>query len=160
MKIVLLKDTPKLGKRGDIKEVKDGYGRNFLIRNKVAELLTPAIEKRLKIEKEQGEKNAAALKEKMLSLKEKIEKLNLIIKTKAGEMGQVFGSITPFKIVNELEKIGIKIEKENILSAPIKTLGEHKIKIKLLQGLEAKLLIVIEAEIPKKSRLKLSHSQL
>lgn len=146
MKVVLLKDVPNLGKKGNIKDVKDGYGRNFLIRNKLAEILTPAIENRSKTEKAQNEKALAAQKEKLLILKEKIEKLNLIVKTKAGEIGQVFGSVTPFEIVSELQKKGIKIKKENVLSAPIKTLGEHKIKIKLPQETEAELKIAIEPE--------------
>lgn len=146
MKVALLKDIPSLGERGDIKDVKDGYGRNFLIRNKLVEILTPAIEHRLEIKKARDEKKLVTLKEKMLVLKEKIEKLNLTIKTKAGEIGQVFGSVTPFKIISELQKEGIKIEKENVLSAPIKTLGEHKIRIKLPQKIEAELKIVIKSE--------------
>jgi large subunit ribosomal protein L9 len=149
MKIALLKDVSNLGKKGDIKDVKDGYGRNFLIRNKLAEILTPAIESRLKTDKAQNKKVLVMQKEKSLILKEKIEKLNLIVKTKAGEIGQVFGSVAPFKIVSELQKEGIKIEKKNILSAPIKTLGEHKIKIKLPQEIEAELKIVIKPEKPK-----------
>ena len=146
MRVVLLQDVPGLGKKGDIKDIKDGYGRNFLIRNKSAEILTPQIEKRLKIEKARNDKAIAALEEKSTILKDKIEKLKLTIKTKIGETGQVFGSITPFKIASELEKHGIKIEKEEILSAPIKTLGEHKIKIKLPQGTGAELTITIEPE--------------
>jgi large subunit ribosomal protein L9 len=150
MRVILLKDVPGLGKRDDIKDVKDGYGRNFLIRDKLAEILTPQITNRLQMEKSQDEKAAGALKEKTLAVKEKIEKLNLAIKTKIGEAGQVFGSVTPVKIIAELEKHDIRIEKEQILSEPIKTLGEHEIKIKLPQGIGAVLVIKIEAETKSK----------
>jgi len=144
MRVALLKDVPDLGKKGDIKDVSDGYGRNFLIRNRLVEILTPQVAKRLEQEREKEEKTAAALKNQTLVLKEKIEKLKLVLKTKIGESGQVFGSITPTKILAELEKNGIKLEKDQLLSKSIKTLGESKIKIKLPQEIEAELKIIIE----------------
>ncbi|MEK7178175.1 MAG: 50S ribosomal protein L9 [Patescibacteria group bacterium] len=144
MRVILLKDVSDLGKKGDTKDVSDGYGRNFLIRNKLVEILTPQTARRLEIEREKEEKTAMALKNQTLALKEKIEKLKLILKTKIGESGRVFGSITPTKILAELEKNGIKLEKSQVLSKPIKTLGENKIKIKLPQGTEAELKIIIE----------------
>ncbi|MDP2946011.1 MAG: 50S ribosomal protein L9 [bacterium] len=144
MRVILLKDVSDLGKKGDTKDVSDGYGRNFLIRNKLVEILTPQTARRLEIEREKEEKTAMALKNQTLALKEKIEKLKLILKTKIGESGRVFGSITPTKILAELEKNGIKLEKGQVLSKPIKTLGENKIKIKLPQGTEAELKIIIE----------------
>jgi len=144
MRVALLKDVPDLGKKGDIKDVSDGYGRNFLIRNRLVEILTPQVAKRLEQEREKEEKTAAALKNQTLVLKEKIEKLKLVLKTKIGESGQVFGSITPTKILAELEKNGIKLEKDQLLSKSIKTLGESKIKIKLPQEIEAELQIIIE----------------
>lgn len=144
MKVALLKDVPNLGKRGDAKDVSDGYGRNFLVKNKLAEILTPQVAKRLETEKNRQEKIAAELKKSAVNLKEKIEKIKLVLKAKIGESGQMFGSVTPADLLAELEKNNIKIEKSQILSKPIKTLGEHKIKIKLPQGMEAELQIVIE----------------
>jgi len=144
MRIVLLKDVPDLGKKGDVKDVSDGYGRNFLIRNKLAEILTPQAARRLGQEREKEEKLAAALKSQASALKEKIEKLTLVLKTKIGESGQVFGSVTLTEILAELEKNGIKLEKNQLLSKPIKTLGKNKIKIKLPQGMDAELKIIIE----------------
>lgn len=144
MKIALLKDVPSLGKRGDIKNVNDGYGRNFLIKNKMAEILTSQTEKRLEKEKEKEKEIAVNFKNQVLALKEKIDRLKLVFKTKIGKSGQTFGSVTPAKIMAELEKNGIKLTKDQILSKPIKTLGENKVKIKLPQGIEAELKMIIE----------------
>ena len=144
MKIALLQDVPNLGKRGDIKDVSDGYGRNFLIKNKLAEILTSQVAKRLETEKNRQEKIAVELKKSTANLKNKIEKIKLTLKAKIGESGQMFGSVTPTDLLAELKKNNIKIEKSQILSKPIKTLGEHKIKIKLPQEMEAELQIVIE----------------
>ncbi len=144
MKIALLKDVPGFGKRGDIKNVNDGYGRNFLIKNKMAEILTLQTEKRLEKEKEKEKEIAVNFKNQILALKEKIDKLKLVFKAKIGKSGQPFGSVTPVKIMAELEKNGIKLTKGQVLSKPIKTLGENKVKIKLPQGIEAELKMIIE----------------
>ena len=85
MKIVLLKDISGLGKMGDIKNVSDGYGRNFLLRKKLADILNPTTEKRLKSEREKQEKIAAELKESSELLKKKIENLNLTFEVKVGK---------------------------------------------------------------------------
>ncbi|MEK7197986.1 MAG: 50S ribosomal protein L9, partial [Patescibacteria group bacterium] len=116
MKIVLIKDVPNLGKKGDTKDVKDGYGRNFLVINKLAEILTPTILKNLKLEKEKEEKISIELKKRVELLKEKIKNLNLVFKLKVGKSGEAFGSVTPLKIQNELKKQGINLEKEQILT--------------------------------------------
>lgn len=146
MKVALIKDVQNLGKKGDIKDVADGYGRNFLILNKLAEILTPAILKTLESEKEHTEKLSAELKERAKSLKEKIENLHVVFKVKAGKSGEAFGSVTPLKIRSELKKQGIDLQKEQILTKPIKTLGAGKIKIKLHPNTEAYLNILIEKE--------------
>ncbi|MDO8443663.1 MAG: 50S ribosomal protein L9 [Candidatus Azambacteria bacterium] len=144
MKIVLLKDVPSLGKRGDAKDVSDGYGHNFLIKKGLAEILTSQVTKKLETEKGRQEKLAAELTKSVTDLKEKIEKIKIVLKTKIGESGKIFGSVTPAVLLAELKKNNIKIEKNQILSKPLKTMGEHKIKIKLPQGIEAELKVVIE----------------
>ena len=149
MKIALLQNVPNLGEKGEIKDVSDGYGRNFLIKRKLAEILTPKLEKQLALQKEMREKSKIVVAKKYLILKKKIEELKLTFKTKIGETGKVFGSITPVKIIAELKKQGVNLEKEQVLSEPIKTLGEHKIKIKLPQGIEVELKIAIEPSVSK-----------
>lgn len=144
MRVVLLKDVPNFGKRGDIKDVSDGYGRNFLIRNKLADILTPSIEKILKLKREKQDETAVLLKESAESLRGKIQNLNLVFEIKVGESGRAFGSVTPLKILSELKKQGINLEKEQISIKPIKTLGNSKIKIKLHPDVEASLNILIK----------------
>ena len=146
MKVVLLKDVLNFGKKNDIREVKDGYGRNFLIKNKLAEILTPPVEKKIKSEKEKHEKIAIKLNEQAELLKKNVKNLNLILKIRSGESGQTFGSITPLKIADELKKYGINLNKEQILTKPIKIPGEYRIKIRLHNNLEAELSISIEKE--------------
>ena len=146
MRVALIKDVQNLGKKGDVKDVADGYGRNFLIRNKLAEILTPAILKTINSQKEHKEKLSVELKELAESLKEKIKNLNLVFKVKAGKSGETFGSVTPLKIQSELKKQGIELEKEQILTKPIKTLGAGKVKIKLQPDIEVYLNIIIEKE--------------
>lgn len=146
MRVVLIKDVLSLGKIGDIKDVADGYGRNFLVRNKLAEILTPAILKTLESQKEHKEKLSSELKEGAELLKEKIKNLNVFFKVKAGKSGETYGSITPLKIQSELKKQGIDLKKEQILTKPIKTLGLNKVKIKLNHDIEAQLNVIIEKE--------------
>lgn len=145
MKVALLKDVPNLGKRGDVKKVSDGYGRNFLLRKKLAEILTPSLEKILAREREKQFKDAAALKENSKLLKAKIQNLNLVFEVKVGESGRAYGSITPLKILSELKKQGINLEKEQIPVKPIKTLGNSQIIIKLYPDIEASLNITIKS---------------
>lgn len=144
MKVVFIKDAPNIGKKGDIKDVKDGYGRNFLLRNKLVEILTPQLQKELKYKREKQEKDAVALKEHSESLKKKIQDLNLTFEIKVGEAGRAFGSITPSKILSELKKQGISLGKEQIPEKSIKTLGDSKIKIKLHPDVEATLNISVK----------------
>lgn len=146
MRIALLKDIPNLGKRGDIKNVNDGYGRNFLFKNKLAEILTSEVERKIGLEKEKQKERAARLKEEIAKLKEKIKKLVLVFKIRIGKSGQSFGSVTPLKIIGELKNQGIKLEKEQIVSNPIKTLGENKVRIILQPNTEVFLNILVEPD--------------
>lgn len=144
MKVILLKDIENLGKRGDIKNVSDGYARNFLIRNRLADILTPQLQKASELERDKQDRVAAMLKENLKLLKEKIQNSNLVFEIKIGESGRAYGSITPLKIINELKKQGINLKKEQILIKPIKILGNSKIKIKLHPDIEAYLNILVK----------------
>ncbi len=146
MKVVLFQDVPGLGKKGEVREVHDGYGRNFLLTRGLAEAATTQALNRLAAKKQSQEKHETKEKSEALALKSKLEKINPVFKVKIGEKGQPFGSITPTKIISELEKQGIHLEKESLPAESIKTLGSHNIKIKLPNNEEAKIKITIEAE--------------
>ena len=147
MKIILQKDVPTLGRKGEIKNVPDGYARNFLFKRGLAITATEETMEELERQKTSDQKK----KEKELAqLSELSKKLNgLALKTtlKMGERGEAFGSVSPARIISLMEEKGFHIGKSNIaLEHPIKTLGEHKIKIKLEHGLETEIKLTIERE--------------
>lgn len=146
MKVILMDNVIGLGKAGDIKSVKDGYARNFLLPKKLAEMATKSKEHHL-------QRIAASLSEKArkfhddaVSLKDQIEKEELVIKSKAGEEGKLFGSITNTDLAESLKEKGFDIDKKKILLDHIKTLGEYNAKIKLDEGVVAVLKVKVIAE--------------
>lgn len=151
MKVILLKDIEKLGKSGDIKDVTDGYARNFLIPNGLAEAATPSsIKKAEAIKALQVKKAEESLKqtEEMIS---KIEGMAIKITAKSNENGQLFGSVTPKIIIDALMKeLGDKSFKINdsqiATTEPIKEIGEHPLIINFDHGLEAAITVVIEPD--------------
>jgi len=144
MKVLLIKDVKNLGKAGDVKEVKDGYGQNFLINKGFAKLATPEV---LKEYEEQKAKQEALLKaeiEKLNSYKEQIEAKTLKIERQSAPVG-IKGSVTNRNIADELkEQLGIEIDHKNInLKKAIKTEGLHEIDIKLGHGIHAILKVEV-----------------
>jgi large subunit ribosomal protein L9 len=148
MKIILKTDYENLGSAGDIKEVKDGYARNFLIPKGIAVVATPSNikayeeikrQKRRKIEKETRQAEELA---------KQLESLSLVIKMKAADESKLFGSVTSMMIYELLKEKGFEtIERKKILLAePIKTLGEHTVPIRLFGGIVANLKVVVEKE--------------
>lgn len=148
MKVILLKDVKKLGKKGEIKEVKDGYGNNFLIKNGYAVLATKTSLDRLNTEiKEQNIQEAARLKEAQEE-KNNIEKITLVFKVKSGKDGRVFGSVSAKAILEELKKQNINIDKKNIkLTNPLSSLGYHFVDIELHKEVIAKLKVQLISEV-------------
>ena len=144
MRVILLQDVKKQGKRNDIIDVKDGYG-SYLINNRLAVLETKGSSKVLKKQTEE-----AALEEYLLikdceTIKNKLEKMTLNFEVNAGKNGQVFGQISTKQIVSELKKKGFDIDKKKIkLDVPINTLGTTNVKIILHKKVEATLKIHLE----------------
>ncbi len=147
MKVLLIKDVKNLGKAGEVKEVKDGYGKNFLIARGFAKLATPEVIEAW--EREQAQKAAQEEQEikQLQALKEKIENIKLLIRHKAGANGALFGAITNKEVAEALREKGIEIDKKHIdIHPPIKQAGEYEIDIKLGHGIHAKLDLIVEAE--------------
>ncbi len=133
MQVILLEKVANLGNLGDVVRVKDGYGRNFLIPNRIARRATAdAIAefeaKRAELEKAAAEKLAAAQAEG-----EKLAALRVEVAQKAGVDGRLFGSVTNHDIANALAKHGVKADKSQVRmpNGPLKTVGEHPVSVAL-----------------------------
>ena len=138
MQVIFVKDLKKQGKKGEIKNVKDGYAQNFLIKNGYAIPLNDHNINNLEHEKKREKELDEANKSSALLEKEKLEKLELEFKVKAGLDDKIFGSISQKQIKEELSKKGWKIDKKQIiLDNNITTLGYHEIKIMLYNQIYA-----------------------
>ncbi|MBD1371997.1 50S ribosomal protein L9 [Hazenella sp. IB182357] len=148
MKVILQQDVKGTGKKGEIKEVAEGYARNFLFPRKLA---TPATEGNLNTLNEQKKAHDRRKSEELTTAKElaqKIEDLTITLSTKAGEGGRVFGSITSKQIVSTLKNnYQLQIDKKQVqLKEPIRTLGVTKVPIKLHPKVNATLSVQVIAE--------------
>ena len=131
MKVIFLKDLKGQGKKGEIKEVKDGYG-NFLIKNNVASLANEANLKHYNTVKSKQELEENLFIKECEKLKEQLEKLKINIKVKVGTQDRVFGSVSTKQIVTELKKLNYNIDKNKIkLDHPLSSLGTHVINVEL-----------------------------
>ena len=145
MKVIFIKDLKKQGKVNEIKEVSDGYAMNFLIKNGYAvkytktsnEILNTNIENQRK-EEENNIKNAK-------SLKEKVEKEELVVNLKSGKDGRTFGTVSTKQIEESLKSLKYNIDKKQIIvDLPLNSVGTHYVKINLHKTVQANLKIVIK----------------
>jgi len=146
MKVVLIKDVEKLGKEGDVVEVKPGYARNYLLPKRLAVEATPANLKLAEKKREQRIKKEQERIEQMKSLAEKLSTVKLVFHKKAGEKNRLFGSVTSKDIVESLqETYNITVDKKNIhLEHPIKELGKFEVEIHLYEDINTKIEVVVE----------------
>jgi large subunit ribosomal protein L9 len=147
MKIILLDDVAKVGRRGEVRDVSDGYARNYLIPKKLALGATAGNLKNLgQIQKQQDAK-ASRIKSEAEALRDRIEALVYEERRQASEEGKLFGSVTAQDIVEFLEQHAIKIERRRIgLGEPIKTLGETAVPVRLHQDVAAQLKVSVVRE--------------
>lgn len=133
MKVILLKDVKGTGKKGEMKEVSDGYARNFLLPKKMAVVADGQAVKELKEKNKSEEFKSQQEYDSAVLLGKEMEKVNIEIYTKAGEGGRLFGSITSKDIAEQLKKQkDIDVDKRKIiLEEPIRTLGSTKVEIKI-----------------------------
>ena len=148
MKVLLIKDVKSLGKAGEVKEVKDGYGKNFLIAKGFAKHATPEVLEEHRLEQQrQAEANAKALAS-LKSVAEKLNKMTVIVHKKLGDTGHLFGSVTKDEIAKALEEQHhIEIDKKHIdAKTNIKTTGMHELVLKLGHGVSATLHINVTGD--------------
>ncbi len=137
MKVILLEDIEKLGYAGAVKEVKDGYARNYLIpRGKVL----PATKKNMKLIEDKQKAIARKIERKLKeaeSLREKLNGVRIEIKAKTGEKGRLFGSVTASEISEALKEKGININRKQIKTETIKSIGEYEIPVAIFRDIKA-----------------------
>lgn len=132
MKVILLKDVKKQGKKDDIIEVSDGYGMNYLIKNGLAVAATKTSTKILSNELDKRKLEEEKLIKSMQEMRDKIIRENITFKVKTGAMDKVFGNVSSKQIAEELNKMGYKVDKKQIqIDSPLDTLGVHNVTIEL-----------------------------
>lgn len=147
MKVIFVKDLKGQGKKNEIKDVSDGYAKNFLINKGYAVMATPTSLKRLTQEKKEYQEKEALAKKQAIELKEKLEKISLKFKVKTGEHDKVFGSVSPKQIVTELKNNNFNIDKKMFKSNEnLSYIGFHNVEIELYKGIIATLKVELVKE--------------
>ncbi len=141
MKVILLKDVKGTGKKGEMKEVSDGYARNFLLPKKMAIVADNTAVKELNEKNKAAENKAQKEYEAAVELGKKMEEMNIVMYSKAGDGGRLFGSITSKDIAEQLKKQhGIVVDKRKVLlNEPIRVLGSTNVEIKIHQKVITKI---------------------
>ncbi|PWM31294.1 MAG: 50S ribosomal protein L9 [Clostridiales bacterium] len=145
MKVILLEDVKALGKKGQVVEVSDGYGKNFILKKKLGVEATNANMNDLKLQKAQEEKRAREQLEAAQNLAKELEEKSVVIPMKAGEGGRAFGSVSSKEIAAAYkEQCGMEIDKKKIqLPEAIKTFGTHEVSVKLHPQVTGKLYVKV-----------------
>lgn len=147
MEVILREDIPKLGQRGDVVSVKNGYARNYLLPRKLAMAATPGNRKQVADMKAAAARREATEKTGAESLAAQLAEVVLTIPAKAGESDQLFGSVTTMDIAEGLEAKGFAIDKRKILlEEPIKTVGEYTVPLRLHRQVTASVKVNVVRE--------------
>ncbi len=147
MRVILLQDIENIGKKYEIKDIKDGYARNFLIPKGLVKLATEEALKWLEVQKEITEKKAEEGLKKIEEEVSKIDGVEVMIPVKIGEKEQLFEKITAQKISEKLKELGFRIKPVQLeLEKPLEELGEFPLKVKFEHNLEAEIRIIITEE--------------
>ena len=147
MKVILLDDIPKVGRRGEVREVSDGYARNYLFPQKLALLANPGNLRNLEQIKKRQETQAALARAEAETRARAIEALSLSLTRQASEEGRLYGSVGAQDVVAFLAQHGFTIEKRRVgLQEPIKALGEHTVPIRLHPDVTAQFRVIVSQE--------------
>jgi large subunit ribosomal protein L9 len=147
MKVMLVKDVYKLGRAGDIKKVADGYGRNFLIPQKLAVLATAGAVKQVQKIRQTAEIRRAEQNSELKGLADQVNGVVLTFPAKAGETGKLYGSITTQDVATAItEQVRFEIKKQQVDMQPIRNLGEHMAQVRLTMDLVPEVKIIVHRE--------------
>ena len=145
MKVILLEDVKKVGKKGEIVEASDAYARNVLLRQKLAVEATGKARNDLKLQKANDEKVAAENLAAAEQLAKDLEGKKVVIRVRAGEGGRIFGSVSTKEIAETAkEQLNLELDKKKFqLPEPIKALGSYEVPIRLHQKVTGRLLVSV-----------------
>jgi len=148
MKVVFLQDVPGVARAGEIKEVADGYGKNFLIPKKLALLATPSATNTVEVQRGITERSQAQIETEMIELAHQLEGKEVTLKARTGAKDRLFGSITSADIASELQNTtGLVVDKKKIeLAEPIRQLGSYEVAIKLAKDIAPKIRVIVAKE--------------
>ena len=147
MKLILTQDVDNVGNEGDVVDVKPGFGRNFLIPQKLAVTFSKSQLKQVEEKRSHEDRKIDRQKDVLLDLLSKVADLNITVKMKSEDGEKLFGSITKLDIEKLLVENDILFDKKYIdLAVPIKTLGEHEIKVKFSNDISGSFKLIIEKE--------------
>jgi large subunit ribosomal protein L9 len=142
MKVILKRDVRGLGREGELKEVKSGYARNFLIPTGAVQVADAGALKNWERHRTEREDRERALREDAEATAVKLRAMRLEIGVKAGEKNRLFGSVTNREIADLISKEGVEVDRHQVvLKEPIKTVGEHRITVHVFTGIEASVLL-------------------
>lgn len=146
MKVILKRDVKGLGHAGDVKDVKNGYARNFLFPSGAAAIADAGALKNWERHKDEREAREAGMHAEAEAMAARLRELKLEVAVKAGEKNRLFGSVTNREIAELIAKEGIEVDRHAIhLRVPIKTLGDFKVDVKLIPGVDAELTVSVVA---------------
>jgi large subunit ribosomal protein L9 len=153
MKVVFLEDVPNVAETGEVKEVADGYARNFLIPKKLAVLADARVSHLVEAQLKKKARLQAETEAEMRELARQLEGQEIVLKARAGAKDRLYGSITNADIADELEKRGLVVDKRKIeLDEPIREVGSYEIAIRLTRDIMPRLKLTVMEEEEKKEK--------
>lgn len=147
MKVILKHDVKGLGREGDMKEVKDGYARNFLLPTGKAVVADKGALANWERHRDQREERDRTLRADAQATADRLNELKIEIAVKAGERGRLFGAVTSHQIVEAIRREGVELDRHALhLREPIKALGDYRVDVRLMQGVDANVAVSVVAE--------------
>jgi large subunit ribosomal protein L9 len=147
MKVILKHDVKGLGREGDMKEVKDGYARNFLLPTGKAVVADKGALANWERHRDQREERDRTLRADAQAMADRLNELKIEIAVKAGERGRLFGAVTSHQIVEAIRREGVELDRHALhLREPIKALGDYRVDVRIMQGVDANVAVSVVAE--------------
>ncbi|MBX5466001.1 MAG: 50S ribosomal protein L9 [Firmicutes bacterium] len=144
MRVILLADVKGQGRKGEIVEVKDGFARNYLIPRGLAEQATPGRERDLRQRQVQEAARKAEEARRLADMAQALDGRTVAVSARAGQNGRLFGSVTNTDVAEALRALGYDVDRRKIVMDPIKTAGDHRVKIHFQPGVEAHITVRVQ----------------